>query len=280
VLDDELGTITFGDGRHGMIPPVGRDSILAESYRRGGGEAANRIRAFGEANLVTPVAGVDRIVLVGDAAGGADPESPERTLRFAPAKVFQRDRLLTLADLETAALEHSPDVAQAVAVPRANRIDVFLAMRGAETLPTAAQRRAAEDYLRQRVVPDLAGAGRIVAQSVQLVHARVDVNVVVDDLRNAGRVSDGCVERIKTLLDPAAGGWDGVGWPLGAVPTEADIAGRLDGLEHVEELGDIQIVRVEDGTESALPAALRAQQLVALLPDGVRVRVAASEKAA
>src|SRR5262249_27635206 len=31
-LDDESGTITFGDGQHGMIPPIGANVLLAESY--------------------------------------------------------------------------------------------------------------------------------------------------------------------------------------------------------------------------------------------------------
>ena len=33
-LDEATGEIRFGDGRHGRIPPIGRDSIMAFSYRR------------------------------------------------------------------------------------------------------------------------------------------------------------------------------------------------------------------------------------------------------
>ena len=42
-LDDSTGVITFGNGTHGMIPPIGTNVILAEEYRRGGGERANAI---------------------------------------------------------------------------------------------------------------------------------------------------------------------------------------------------------------------------------------------
>src|SRR5690606_41367728 len=114
-LDDETGAITFGDGLHGRIPPVGRDSILAERYQRGGGAAANAVKAFSEASLVTPLAGVSGVVLPDSAAGGSDPEDAQRTLRFAPSKLRQRGRALTLADLEASALELSPDIVQSFA---------------------------------------------------------------------------------------------------------------------------------------------------------------------
>ena len=33
-LDEDSGRVRFGDGQHGKIPPIGRDSIVAFSYRR------------------------------------------------------------------------------------------------------------------------------------------------------------------------------------------------------------------------------------------------------
>src|SRR5262245_21657765 len=116
-LDDATGIITFGDGQHGMIPPIGTNVILAESYQRGGGEAANRIAAWAKINLVTPLAGVSAVANPDGAAGGSDPQDAETTLRFAPANLRLRDRALTLPDFEMLALQFSRDVAQARALP-------------------------------------------------------------------------------------------------------------------------------------------------------------------
>ena len=40
-FDASLGIITFGNGRHGAIPPIGNDNILAVAYRSGGAAAGN-----------------------------------------------------------------------------------------------------------------------------------------------------------------------------------------------------------------------------------------------
>jgi hypothetical protein len=67
-LDEAAGEIRFGDGRHGKIPPIGRDSIVAFSYRRtepGAPDStvvpANTINARTALNLVSPVDGVEAV---------------------------------------------------------------------------------------------------------------------------------------------------------------------------------------------------------------------------
>ncbi len=54
-LDNDSGNITFGDGIHGMIPPIGTDSIVARSYKRGGGAGANLVTAWSSINLISPI---------------------------------------------------------------------------------------------------------------------------------------------------------------------------------------------------------------------------------
>ena len=102
--------ITFGDSRHGMIPPIGTDVILAESYKHGGGAAANGIAAWTTLNLVTPLAGVNEVVVPEGAAGGSDPQDVATTVRFAPANLRLRNRALTLADFEMLTLQFSRDI--------------------------------------------------------------------------------------------------------------------------------------------------------------------------
>ena len=56
-LDEESGAIRFGDGRHGAIPPIGVNSIVAFAYRRtepaiGGEVPGNAVPARAELNLV------------------------------------------------------------------------------------------------------------------------------------------------------------------------------------------------------------------------------------
>ena len=87
-LDDATGEIRFGDGRHGRIPPVGADSIMAFTYRRtdpGVSEPTasasdakprvvvpgNTITARTPLNLVSPIEGVEAVFAADQGAGGA-----------------------------------------------------------------------------------------------------------------------------------------------------------------------------------------------------------------
>src|SRR5262249_22234269 len=41
-LDRITGTVRFGDGVHGMVPPPGKDNVVCHFYRYGGGSGGNQ----------------------------------------------------------------------------------------------------------------------------------------------------------------------------------------------------------------------------------------------
>ena len=155
-LDDETGELRFGDAIHGKVPPAHQDSMIAERYLRGGGQAANAIRAWSQINLVTPVRGVESVAAPEGAAGGADAQDADTALRFAPANLYMRDRALTLRDLEMLALQFSPDVAQAQALAQSPAVRLVVLMRGREPRPSPSVRRELTRYLLRLAPPTLA----------------------------------------------------------------------------------------------------------------------------
>ncbi len=74
-LDPVAGEIHFGDGVRGFIPPVGTDSIVAQTYKRMSGASADLVAERATLDLVSPIAGVDSVVTVDRAEGGSDPET-------------------------------------------------------------------------------------------------------------------------------------------------------------------------------------------------------------
>jgi hypothetical protein len=80
--------------------------------------------------------------------------------------------------------------------------------------------------------------------------------------------------RIASLFDPAAGGGDKDGWPLGANPSEDDIALALVDTQDLEGLGQVTLREVTpDGVERPWPDAVRRDELVMLDDDPVRLEV-------
>ena len=280
-LDDASGAIRFGDGLHGRIPPIGTDSILAERYERGGGDAANKVRPWGQVSLVTPVQGVERAIVPDGAAGGSDAQDANTVLQFAPANQLMRGRALTLRDLEMSARQFSPDVAQARALARPAGVRLIVVMRGRDRLPSRAVARELRRHLLAQALPSLGEKGALEIASARVVPVRVRLLLAIADVEHSGAVEAEADRRVRALLDPAAGGLEGTGWRLGAALQETDIAARLDGIEHLEGIEEVAVDVVRpDGTLAALPPALSPDHLVELVSLAVEFLVSAQENVA
>jgi len=278
-LDESIGEVRFGDGQHGMIPPIGRDSIVAFSYRRteiGGTEASdvpgNAIAARTALNLVSPVESVEAVFAADQAAGGAPPESDDRVVRFGAARLRHRSRAITASDFEDLALESSPDIVQARCFARPGYVRLVVVMRGENPLPNAAQVRELKRLLLDAAPASLSAPDALRVTGPNIRRLRVIVELRVATLDHAGEVSGVVQQRISNFFDTAAGGGDGDGWPLGATPSENDVAYALLGTPHLESIGDVTLSEIlPDKSQRPWTGAAKRDDLVVLDDDGVRL---------
>jgi hypothetical protein len=279
-LDETSGEIQFGDGIQGMIPPIGRDSIVAFSYQRTeppapGSEAVpgNLVTARTALQLVTPVEGVEAAFAADRAAGGSPPESNARVLRFGNARLRHRERAITAQDFADLALESSPDIAQVQALRTRTGLRVVVVMRGEQTKPDAAQRRELTRLLQQAASPLLGERTAIVVDGPRIRRVRLHLLLRVDTLEEAGTLSVAARSALKKFFDPAIGGPSGAGWPLGSEPVGADIAYALDHAPGLAGIGDVTLGEIDDsGHESTWRGSIGKDEIVLLAEDGVRIK--------
>lgn len=284
-LDEATGEIVFGDGEHGMIPPIGRDSIVAFRYQRTEPAAdgsdrvpANVVAARTKLNLGSPVAGVEAVFAADQAAGGAPPEDAPRILRFGAARLRHRNRAVSGSDLEDLALQSSPDIAQARVFPSRGGVRLVVAMRGIDPTPNAAQRRELERLL-LGVSPVTLDALRI--EGPTLRHLGAQLQLRVQDLDDAGAVARAVRARITAWFDVVTGGADGEGWPLGRSPDASDLALALVDTPELAGLVDVVLHEIVDGVlERPWPATLRAADLVVLREDALHLAFSTAQEAA
>jgi hypothetical protein len=284
-LDETTGTITFGDGLHGMIPPIGVDSIVAFSYQRtetgadaSGAVPGNSIAPRTPFNLVSPVEGVEAVVAADQAAGGAPPESDDRVLRFGFARLRHRRRVVTARDVEDLALQSSPDFAQARCLIRRGYARLVVVMRGSNPQPNAAQVRELRRLLLDASPVTLAAPGALRIEGPAVRKVRIDLTLRIPTLDQAGDVGRDVKKRLAQLFDNATGGADGLGWPLGQSPTEGDIAYALMDLPSVESVADVAL-RESKGRRSltAWPQSFKPNELAVLAEDPVRLSFVTAE---
>lgn len=277
-LDETLGELQFGDGRHGMIPPIGRDGVVAFRYARteppqpGQRDApANRVQARMALNLVTPVESVEAAIAAGQAAGGAPPEVDTRVLRFGYARLRHRGRAVTREDFEDLALQSNVDVAQARCFVRDGRVRLVVVMRDGFG-PSRAQARELRRALLETAPPSLAAVGALSIDGPRPRALRVALRLSVADLDDAGRVAGAARAALAALFDPALGGVDGRGWPLGALPRDDDVAYALADVADLESIDEIGLAFVDAlGQPQAWPGRLPADALAVLGQDATRI---------
>jgi hypothetical protein len=284
-FDETTGEIRFGNGLHGAIPPIGRDSIVAFSYQRTEPAApgsdvvpANVVVARTAFNLVTPVESVEAVVSADQAAGGAPPESDDRVLRFGFARLRHRKRAVSARDLEDLALGSSPDIVQARCLIHGDRISLIVVMRGNKPQPNAAQIRELRRLLLDSAPPSLAAPDALRIEGPAVRRLRIDLELRVASLDYAGAVARAVKERLSGLFDTATGGVDKDGWPLGENATEGDVALALFGTARLESITRVRLREDHpDGREGAWPETIKTNELVMLADDPVRLHFATAE---
>jgi len=90
----------------------------------------------------------------------------------------------------------------------------------------------------------------------------------VESLDVGGTVDAAARSALEQLLDPATGGVEGSGWPLGAMPAEADVMAVLVGIDGLVGVTSLVLSDVDAaGVLHAPPRVLAADELAVLAPD-------------
>ncbi len=269
-LDETAGTIRFGDGVRGAIPPASADGIVAFSYRHydmgaGSDMAANAVPARTPLTMVTPVENIESVIAAGRAAGGR-PWSSGRTAEFAPVDMRARGRAVSADDAGKLLRKRFPGLAQVRFIQRRTR-PLLVAVTGEPSLsPDQALQREIRHYLEQAAIPALAAAE---IRGPARVNVAVSLQLGIGRLEDAENVTRLVTARLLALFDPRDGGLSGGGWPLGRSPVEAEIRAALDGIPHLRSV-EAKLAAAADAT-SPLPPALGAGELAVLDPLDVRI---------
>ncbi|MEZ4434295.1 MAG: putative baseplate assembly protein, partial [bacterium] len=258
-LDFATGEITFGDGRRGLPPPLGKDNIRL-TYETGGGSASNR--AAGAITQMThAVPYVTAVTNPVAASGGRDALEPDIAGGAVPRSMRHRGRAVAAADYADLAREASDTLARVAVIEpdfrRENPVDfdpdtettgrggwvqgvvgsedasgakhvglveVVIVPAGAEARPTPTQALIDTVYhaLASRAAP---GA------QVRVTGPRWVTLTVAAELgataAEAARVVRDATAALDAYLHPLTGGPTSEGWPFGRRPRDSDIQAVL-----------------------------------------------------
>jgi len=249
VIDLRLGTISFGDGIRGRIPPQGRDNVRA-SYVQGNGRRGN-IPTGALTVLNQDSKGVQSVVNIEPAKGGADAETIDQAQLRGPWTLKHRYRAVTCEDFERLAMEASPDVARAWCFDSGGVIHVLVLPddEGEETdrpLPNSRLIERVASYLDERRIVTT----RIAVRGPDYVGVEFTFRIHLAP-KQAGQftvIADAIKRDITRFLHPLHGGADGTGWPIGRTIHVSELYYRVEQIAGVDRADSITIQRSGDST--------------------------------
>lgn len=261
VIDRLSGEIRFGNGRQGMIPPLGQNNLRLTHYRSGGGAHGNR--AAGQVvELKSSVPYIDSVTNHEAATGGAEQEALDRVKERGPTGLRHRNRAVTAKDLEDLAYAAAPDVARVAAIVptfdpyqlwmnpgggsgataehaavHAGECGLVIVPHGDEARPTPGLHLI--DRVRHYVQERSSATAELWVAGPEWVAVSVNVSVVPVSLALADLVIANVQNALNHYLHPLTGGVQGRGWPFGLTPRRSDLYALLEtvtGVDHVRTL--------------------------------------------
>jgi hypothetical protein len=238
-LDRLAGTLRFGDGRNGRIPPQGAGNIRL-SYRTGGGRAGN-VPARTITQLRTTVRGVESVINPEPASGGVDSDTALGRRAAASAWLRHRDRAICIDDFADLALRASPEVARAYCLPPREGTVVGADAGTVQLLvvPNGLDPRPQPSPALLRILSEFLDARRSPLTPLILVgpnYAQVSLIATVTVRPGFSRhlVTQECARLASAFFHPVSGNSDGRGWQPMQRPHRSDLYALLGGVDGVD----------------------------------------------
>lgn len=237
-IDSAMGMVQFGDGEHGMIPPIGQDNIKA-TYKTGGGVlgnvAVNEIKT-----LKSSIAGIDHITNHEPAEGGSDTELLSEIFERGPHLIKHRDRAVTKEDFERLAEAASSYIARTKCVIKENKLTVIVIPKGEEDKPEPS--KGLVDIVKKSLLErslNMIQEETLMVKGPYYKEIKVKIDVIPESIYQAIPLEKTILKKLKDYLHPLTGGNEGTGWEFGRDVHISDIYALLEsikGVDYVENL--------------------------------------------
>lgn len=244
-IDRTSGTITFGDGGRGMIPPAGKDNIRC-SYQSGGGARGN----VGAKTITKPRKSfpyIDSVTNFEAADGGGDQENLERVKERGPQTLKHRERAVAYEDFEWLVREASPKVAKVKCLPTTHPslqfkpgwITLIIVPESDEPKPLPTQQliREIENYLFARTSTHLTSQINLIG--AKYIRIGVEAYVSFTSIAEAKTIEGRIIDNLKQFFHPLKGGVEKKGWDFGRnvyISEVYEVIEKTEGVDYVDRL--------------------------------------------
>ncbi|RZV11807.1 putative phage baseplate assembly protein [Natrinema hispanicum] len=252
VVDKIDGTVSFGDGNRGRIPPSGQKNITA-TYTTGGGRDGN-VAADTITELTSSISLVEDVSNPKPADGGADTEPRDALVSRTTTQLKHRGRAVTPSDYEQVATAAFRELAKVACNPcgATDDGDIVLLIvpqtRREKPMPSMELEQRVRETVRERAPVSLveSDASRIVVRGPTYAEVSVSVTLSMADTTSISLLKTAVERRLDEFLHPLDGN-GGEGWSFGAKPSVDALIDVVTDTKHVDAVNDLGVTVEVDG---------------------------------
>ena len=261
VLDETAGTITFGDGREGAIPPEGENNVRAD-YETGGGDEGNKQVGTID-TLMDPIQHVVDVTNHEPGKAGEPAEPLAEFVKRAPKNLRDRGKPVTRDGFVRITKSISREIESVRCIAGEDETDtpgkVILVI-----VPDVSERRPmpseelinrVEAEMEERVPAAVVAGDRsnLTIRGPDYVGASVTATVTSAGTRSATTVTDRATTELTEFAHPLTGGPESSGWEIGTLPEPSVFAARLEKLDAVGHVKDLAVTYREGDRQLTVP---------------------------
>ena len=254
VIDKSAGTIAFGNGVNGKIPPKQETESIKVKYSVGGGSCGNiernSINTLGES-----IPFVDKIYNFEPTYGGGNKESASEAALRATSIIKRGSRIITLKDFERAIVEEFRNIFSCKVIPHYNEFgEEEIGAITIIVLPTdyfngytylASIKKKIIKLFNEKAPKTLTSLKKVYIREVKYIEISVEVNVVVESYDDYRQVYADINRELRKYLDPVKGNYNNIGWNIGQVPNEVQLHNFLKRIDNVKQVKQILVSYIQ-----------------------------------
>lgn len=248
-LDRTNGTVTFGNGQYGAIPPNGENNIFID-YKTGGGSDGN-VDANAVTDLRSSISLIDSVTNLRQSDGGTDTESLDQTIERAPKQIKNRGRAVSAEDFEEIAKASSRQLSRVRCEPEmdedGNRSPGWVTLlvipreRRDRPTPSLELRQRVKEAVSEQAPATLVDHDdqRIVVRGPDYAEVSVDTTVETKGVESITNLKNTIERTLSDYFHPLTGKRDGSGWEFGRAPRLSQLSTLIEGTDGVDRVTDI-----------------------------------------
>ena len=276
MLSSTEGSIRFGNGIAGRIPPAAKTDNIRVIYKTGGGEHTNvEERAVDQPGRAMGV--INRIYNPKRLTGGSDAETLKDALKRNAAVLRHQNMAVTERDFEEIAREASRSLKR---VKCFSGYDAWENKKsGAVTLVLLQKdlkegqarfydiRMEVENHMRDKICTSLLDRNVFYCIPPQFAELRIRAEIVVESFDQVFRVKKRVLKRLEEFLNPLTGNFDGRGWEIGSLPNQLQVRNAVSDIAGLSYIRNVYMSAfLGEGTDLAEVDMERVRRRKYILP--------------